>query len=595
MQEIFRQDQTTSDETNHTTTNLGRIISDPKSIKQQIDEWIALANDPSRYHVFYLDTEVAGFRTKHERLSTIQCLVVSRERMKEKSVLFSNDDQIVPYSLQVIMEEEEQIAKSKECNGSACLDHSTRHDEEKSLQEDTPNDMNINSSLIEDLKNVCIDDALPNGKIVILDVLDCEEIVDYFIDNIMYNENFEKVFHFKSFDLKYLGGVQYCKNVTCTHEISSKFLPYHLIPISNFKLETLTNYMIHRIQHYFSSINNHPSDTVTAQYSLELRNEIIRILTYSNKKELQESNWLTRPLTPLQTEYAAQDVIVLFALHRLLLYMLVKEDSAFHCLSFLKKLYKERSGVVSNDDEENDENTSENGGFLPQSILNSQLFDHAQHLPSIENEMKLMEHEYKLLESKMMTLQERVKEVMLRESITETSYFKLRNEMRAIFSLRCKQYFLVDQIFLEKSFEKKYATTHFIEMSTTEKPKRKPFQPRKKLPAEVSLETTFNLHRELVGKPIQRRAARAVRAIKAHARKLMNTSRVKLDPELNKYVWNQGIHNPPKKVRLVLRRMANPDNEDWDKVNKFQTIVGFKVVPTFKGLHTAVVQESETD
>ncbi|EFC37820.1 predicted protein [Naegleria gruberi] len=128
-----------------------------------------------------------------------------------------------------------------------------------------------------------------------------------------------------------------------------------------------------------------------------------------------------------------------------------------------------------------------------------------------------------------------------------------------------------------------------------EKPKRKAFVPKKKLPSEVALESTFNLHRELVGKPIQRRAARAVRAIKSHARKVMNCSRVKLDPELNKYVWNQGIHNPPKKVRLILRRMANPNHEDWDKVNKFQVIVGFKIVPTFKGLHTAVVQESESD
>lgn len=131
--------------------------------------------------------------------------------------------------------------------------------------------------------------------------------------------------------------------------------------------------------------------------------------------------------------------------------------------------------------------------------------------------------------------------------------------------------------------------------TTTDKPKRKAFVAKKKLPSEVALETTFNLHRELIGKPIQKRSARAVRAIKSHARKLMKTARVKLDPELNKYVWSQGIHNPPKKVRLVLRRTPNPDHEDWDKVNKYQTIVTLKLVPTFKNLNTQVVQETETD
>nr|CAG4708072.1 unnamed protein product [Naegleria fowleri] len=452
MLKIF-QDKHSEDKAERETTNqiqnthLVRIISNPKDIKQQIDEWVALANDPSHDTVFYLDTEVAGFRTKGEQLSTIQCLLVSRERRKkDNSALFSDDDCVVPYSLREIMEEE-QVAKSsssphlqKESIDSSNFDENVqRHnipEDAKSFRVESQNYMNITASLINDLKNACIDDALPNGKIVILDVLNCEDIVDYFVDNIMYNEHFEKVFHFKSFDLKYLGGAQYCKNVTCTHEISSKFMPYHLLPVSNFKLDTLTNHMIQRIRHYFSSIDEHfennADDSAMSQLSLSAQNEILRILTYSNKKELQESDWFTRPLTTLQMEYAAQDVIVLFALHRLLLYMLVREDSAFHCLSYLKKLYKDRSGITFNDDEDNDENIGEenSSSLIPSSVLNSQLFDHAQHLASIENSMKSIEHEYKLLESKMMTLQERVKEVMLREGVHESSCFKLSSSKR---------------------------------------------------------------------------------------------------------------------------------------------------------------------
>ncbi|KAL9649751.1 hypothetical protein ABK040_009566 [Willaertia magna] len=117
---------------------------------------------------------------------------------------------------------------------------------------------------------------------------------------------------------------------------------------------------------------------------------------------------------------------------------------------------------------------------------------------------------------------------------------------------------------------------------------------KKSMPKEVTMELNFNIKTELTGKPRNQRSAMAVRAIKRHARKVMGTTRVRIEPELNKFVWSQGIHNPPKKVRLLLKRQANPDFEDWDKTNKFMTVVGFKLVPSLKGLHTKVYQEEQT-
>ena len=60
----------------------------------------------------------------------------------------------------------------------------------------------------------------------VLDVLDKPDITELFIDEIMADEEIEKVFHNASYDLRFLGKTT-AKNVTCTLEMAKK-LPYYL-------------------------------------------------------------------------------------------------------------------------------------------------------------------------------------------------------------------------------------------------------------------------------------------------------------------------------------------------------------------------------
>jgi len=118
-----------------------------------------------------------------------------------------------------------------------------------------------------------------------------------------------------------------------------------------------------------------------------------------------------------------------------------------------------------------------------------------------------------------------------------------------------------------------------------------------KPPKESTYEVTFNLAstlKRMCG--MKRRAPRAVRSIKNYARKFMNTQVVKLDADLNKYLWSQGIRNPPKKLRLVLERKPLETGEEEPEQGKQQyyTLIKYKLVPSFANLrHTRVTETGE--
>jgi large subunit ribosomal protein L31e len=50
--------------------------------------------------------------------------------------------------------------------------------------------------------------------------------------------------------------------------------------------------------------------------------------------------------------------------------------------------------------------------------------------------------------------------------------------------------------------------------------------------------------------PKHRRTDRVVNMIKEFAIKHMKSSQIKLDQELNRYIWQKGKTNPPRKVRV---------------------------------------------
>eukprot|EP00938_MAST-03A_sp_MAST-3A-sp1_P006713 g6713.t1 len=115
---------------------------------------------------------------------------------------------------------------------------------------------------------------------------------------------------------------------------------------------------------------------------------------------------------------------------------------------------------------------------------------------------------------------------------------------------------------------------------------------RKKAPEVVTRDYTINLHKRLFRSTFKKKAPRAVRAIKKFATQMMGTKDVRIDTELNKFVWSKGIRNVPYRVRVRLARRLNEDEEAKEKL---YTLVQFVNVPTFKGLQTEVVDESIVD
>ncbi|MGD1702306.1 ribonuclease D [Dapis sp. BLCC M229] len=129
-------------------------------------------------------------------------------------------------------------------------------------------------------------------NVYILDVLDDDSLIHFFIDKVMLYPDIEKVFHNAKYDIKFLGKSQ-AQNITCTWEIAKK-LPYYILPIPNFKLKTLAEKLTN-----FKNID----------------------------KEIQGSDWGKRPLTEKQLEYAKMDSVYLAQVHLALLELIQQNNS----------------------------------------------------------------------------------------------------------------------------------------------------------------------------------------------------------------------------------------------------------------------------
>ncbi|MBF2056204.1 MAG: 3'-5' exonuclease [Cyanobacterium sp. T60_A2020_053] len=117
---------------------------------------------------------------------------------------------------------------------------------------------------------------LDGDKTYMLDVLDQQNIIDFFIDNIMLDEKITKVFHNAQYDLRLLGKEK-AKNIFCTFQFAKK-IPYCFLPVNSYSLKSLTEYFTE-----FKNIG----------------------------KEEQGSDWGARPLQRQQLEYAKMDCVYL--------------------------------------------------------------------------------------------------------------------------------------------------------------------------------------------------------------------------------------------------------------------------------------------
>ncbi|KAI9789908.1 MAG: 60S ribosomal protein L31 [Peltula sp. TS41687] len=126
----------------------------------------------------------------------------------------------------------------------------------------------------------------------------------------------------------------------------------------------------------------------------------------------------------------------------------------------------------------------------------------------------------------------------------------------------------------------------------------------------VAREYTIHLHKRVFGVSFKKRAPRAIKEIRKFAEKAMvttfhciqhdsspliyamcakGTHDVRLDPQLNKKVWESGVKGVPFRLRVRISRKRNDEEGAKEKLYSYVQAVNVK---NPKGLQTAVVEDS---
>ena len=90
--------------------------------------------------------------------------------------------------------------------------------------------------------------------------------------------------------------------------------------------------------------------------------------------------------------------------------------------------------------------------------------------------------------------------------------------------------------------------------------------------------------------PKHRRTDRVVNMIKEFANKHMKSSQIKIDQELNRYIWEKGKTNPPRKVRVRIVK----DEDDQVIVSLYEDIVSESEATELK-TETPIVSDNVSD
>ena len=94
----------------------------------------------------------------------------------------------------------------------------------------------------------------------------------------------------------------------------------------------------------------------------------------------------------------------------------------------------------------------------------------------------------------------------------------------------------------------------------------------------LSRRIKVNLHKQLHGVQFKKKAPCAVKVIKELVKRNMLTKDVRIDPELNKEIWKNGVRNLPTRVEIIMERKKNEDEEEGQE--KMYTLV--KLAPMFQ-------------
>ncbi|KAI9892145.1 MAG: 60S ribosomal protein L31 [Vezdaea aestivalis] len=127
-------------------------------------------------------------------------------------------------------------------------------------------------------------------------------------------------------------------------------------------------------------------------------------------------------------------------------------------------------------------------------------------------------------------------------------------------------------------------------MSTKTKAKSKPAAAKRSAIKDVvAREYTIHMHKRLHGVAFKKRAPKAVKEIRKFAALAMGTKDVRLDPQLNKKVWEQGIKGVPYRLRV---RISRKRNDEEGAKEKLYSLVQAVNVANPKGLVTTLVEDA---
>ncbi|KAI5458024.1 ribosomal protein L31e-domain-containing protein [Mariannaea sp. PMI_226] len=104
----------------------------------------------------------------------------------------------------------------------------------------------------------------------------------------------------------------------------------------------------------------------------------------------------------------------------------------------------------------------------------------------------------------------------------------------------------------------------------------------------VAREYTIHMHKRMHGVTFKKRAPRAIKEIKDFTTKAMGTTDVRIDPQLNKKVWECGVKGVPYRLRVRISRRRNDEEGAKEKLYSYVQAVNVK---NPKGLSTVVVEE----
>ncbi|KAI9715926.1 MAG: 60S ribosomal protein L31 [Chrysothrix sp. TS-e1954] len=103
----------------------------------------------------------------------------------------------------------------------------------------------------------------------------------------------------------------------------------------------------------------------------------------------------------------------------------------------------------------------------------------------------------------------------------------------------------------------------------------------------VAREYTIHMHKRVFGLQFKKRAPRAIKEVRKFAMTAMGTSDVRLDPQLNKKVWESGVKGVPFRLRVRISRRRNDEEGAKEKLYSYVQAVNVK---NPRGLQTTVVE-----